>query len=1475
MSFLTAERRSRLRVLLANLAEGQREYEEIGRLDAQIRIDYHGRFLIELVQNAVDPALKDGVQHARILIVRTPTSLAVLNQGAAFDDAGLASIISLGLSPKKPDEAIGNKGVGFKSVFEVTDAAEVFGIGPGQRTLRSAPGLRMRLSRAPASAQPRLLKEALELVREEPALMAKIAARHEDVDAAIRAALNCSPGWRYPEELASKDWKAKADELGLSAGDLATFQTAIVLRLAPSAMAKVDQAVGEFAQNAQEVHLFLPGVERIELRDAVGSTILERTDVATDARGIVVRRLRSQLPGAAVAESHFWVARGVVRGPELEAAAQRLPGPGWAAVREAEVQVALPVPRAGESLAADGRYYVGLPSRDETGSPFRVDARFHATLSRTKLDRADNPYNLLLDRAATVLAAGLLRALRDSARGAAILFDPERARRAVTLALASSGRQGFAEAVRERLKGESVILLDDGETFGAPGTARQIAGDDGDVIELINATVGPAAFIECGVHLVDADIENHAGKLLTELGVPTLQPKELAARASGASLLERLAGTLPRADVAAWRSLLLWSAKRLAGAGTDQRILPVAGGGFATIEARPFVPLLPTAAAGELTAAEIPMHLLEALPFLDAEILGADEELRRILVEGAQPLARRPAALDIIERAVLPALSAAADAGSDAEAREFLTLALSLLGRVGAGEPIGNLPWRVPCTRGWLPADEAYLGDAWAEDDERDDDDKPGLVEAVYGPEGRCIAPWWGAASDKSRTRAALRRIGVSEEPRMFVYEPILNAFWGDSRRGTPKAVAPEGIPQATWDRWLGQIAQTASVDWGPQTWWRLEGVAWIDGLERPETVIALASWALTRKPETATLLPATWRKTEQHVEQLWVHALRRLTEPFIPSHPSCTLAGRPALPAELCRLASSDRNVVAWLPRVAEKLNAELLGLLGVRTLAEMPAVWLVDQLSAFAEGLGADRKNGILARGMWSLLNGRPRPEALPDLTGRLLPLWRDGAVVGVAGSEVSRLYVVDDAYAAAVLGDALDGALLLEPEAENWTSLSDRLRASLPNAVIELVSRLPVPYAVDPATKVEALFALLARTVGERAVAIIAALLRTQRTGVGDKDIQRAWNALSSAKVQIGVLPETAPRAVWLRDKATLVCQQVDGGELVAELWPVVGKVWKNELLSLGNALGRGARSLQDFLRHENIREEAIEDAAARFNFGAIFPSYGSNGGATIPAAPLSSNVGAVRRPGEFGVGSGEAVIDVDELPRIDLDAAQIRVRRAATPQQLPGPSAAPAGRPSAPGEGRVRSRPQSSSSDDYAREIGHLGEVFAFRALAATLPGFDETCWKSSSRGFLGFAGGDDTLGYDFRYVDTAGALCGRAGAECLIEVKANAGRMKERFSVSRNEWNLAVECHGSTTRMFVIVRVEGIATVPAVAAVIADPVQFVEEGGLLLSPKDGWWVDLGSGAGSYQGVEGGGLTKPFARDAPHTVDLEMD
>lgn len=100
------------------------------RLAAQATIEYHDRFLIELIQNGHDAHPK-GEHSGRIEIMLDHEEgehgvLYVGNGGQPFSHSNFKSICEIGLSDKLPGEAIGNKGLGFKSVLQISSRPEIY-----------------------------------------------------------------------------------------------------------------------------------------------------------------------------------------------------------------------------------------------------------------------------------------------------------------------------------------------------------------------------------------------------------------------------------------------------------------------------------------------------------------------------------------------------------------------------------------------------------------------------------------------------------------------------------------------------------------------------------------------------------------------------------------------------------------------------------------------------------------------------------------------------------------------------------------------------------------------------------------------------------------------------------------------------------------------------------------------------------------------------------------------------------------------------------------------------------------------------------------------------------------------------------------------------------------------------------------------------------------------------------------------------
>jgi hypothetical protein len=82
---------------------------------------YHGREILELLQNAADAASAAG-ELGRVRLIITPHGLVVGNTGQPFDFQGVQSLLTANFSPKRLSGAalIGDKGLGFRSILNWT-----------------------------------------------------------------------------------------------------------------------------------------------------------------------------------------------------------------------------------------------------------------------------------------------------------------------------------------------------------------------------------------------------------------------------------------------------------------------------------------------------------------------------------------------------------------------------------------------------------------------------------------------------------------------------------------------------------------------------------------------------------------------------------------------------------------------------------------------------------------------------------------------------------------------------------------------------------------------------------------------------------------------------------------------------------------------------------------------------------------------------------------------------------------------------------------------------------------------------------------------------------------------------------------------------------------------------------------------------------------------------------------------------------
>lgn len=106
-----------------------RQHARMGRALHRLSQDLYSQdshFVLELVQNADDNSYAPGVEAALVFVVQSG-HVMVFNNEVGFTSANLRALCDVGNSTKTGSSTgyIGHKGIGFKSVFRVTDAPEI------------------------------------------------------------------------------------------------------------------------------------------------------------------------------------------------------------------------------------------------------------------------------------------------------------------------------------------------------------------------------------------------------------------------------------------------------------------------------------------------------------------------------------------------------------------------------------------------------------------------------------------------------------------------------------------------------------------------------------------------------------------------------------------------------------------------------------------------------------------------------------------------------------------------------------------------------------------------------------------------------------------------------------------------------------------------------------------------------------------------------------------------------------------------------------------------------------------------------------------------------------------------------------------------------------------------------------------------------------------------------------------------------
>jgi hypothetical protein len=311
-----------------------------GRTEDRIRQGYTGRAAIELLQNAHDAMADSGIAgHVRFVI--TDSALLVANEGQPFDAARVRSLTRLGSSGKRSQlHQIGYKGIGFTSVFEISDRPQVMSRDFG-----------LAFDRAEAA---------------------------EIIDSYLGDGLDGPVPARY-FPLAIRAGELGADEPLVQSLFDAGAVTVIRLPLrADRDRAKVLDSVRETL--VPETMLFLPVIRGISLDDGDKHSSWTRREATRTGIGRIVH-----LGDAAGLPSSWLVATGAR--PVDSTTIKDLDDPLWAGVTQLNIGVAVPWSDRGPQREYESRRLQSyFPTDDLLGRSLVLHADFYLDESRRRLE---------------------------------------------------------------------------------------------------------------------------------------------------------------------------------------------------------------------------------------------------------------------------------------------------------------------------------------------------------------------------------------------------------------------------------------------------------------------------------------------------------------------------------------------------------------------------------------------------------------------------------------------------------------------------------------------------------------------------------------------------------------------------------------------------------------------------------------------------------------------------------------------------------------------------------------------------------------------------------------------------------------------------------------------------------------------------------------------------------------------------------
>lgn len=411
---------SQVRNFLYELAGGTSNYRSLHSLTAQVEHQYHGRFLVELIQNAHDALAEipdaNAIQHIGerrvgrcIKILLAPDeepfgTLYIANDGNPFSCSNFHHLSQLGQSDKDPQKSIGNKGIGFRSVLEITDCPEIYSRNSSSSLVFD--GFCFGFSQ---SVIQQLSQPILALLRgDDDVVLPFVEERLVDWDAQLieKFRTTVSPkgeGWLLEQlhylspYLLPFPIKAANAPVNVKHFESARFATVVRLPL-KSAQAK-SVVLKSITDLAPATVLFLEKAGSIVLDNGAASRDIMRDALPMreskyGGREIIIHEQKCPV-------RKFWLWSRIIdvaEATEFKSALSVLPGK-WPELTEIVVSVSVEL----SDKVTPGTFSIFLPTLLETGCGAFINAPFFGDMSRTSID-----FTLLYNQLVQEQAADLI-----------------------------------------------------------------------------------------------------------------------------------------------------------------------------------------------------------------------------------------------------------------------------------------------------------------------------------------------------------------------------------------------------------------------------------------------------------------------------------------------------------------------------------------------------------------------------------------------------------------------------------------------------------------------------------------------------------------------------------------------------------------------------------------------------------------------------------------------------------------------------------------------------------------------------------------------------------------------------------------------------------------------------------------------------------------------------------------------------------